>query len=127
MTSSVFRKLYTLAKCDQQEVIAQQEPSLPIAPVQLSMQTPILPYKKSVLEEIPRYILRNGLCIFVREGEDDTSANERIIEPLQEDDNSMPSQDDNPMPLQDDNPIPSQDDNLTKKTSSFKDMNDGSK
>lgn len=79
MTSAAFRKLYTLAKCDQQEVISQQEPLLEIAPVQLNVQTPVLPYKESVLEEIPKYILHSE-----NEHVTASSTDERIIEPLQE-------------------------------------------
>nr|XP_012219524.1 PREDICTED: uncharacterized protein LOC105670547 isoform X1 [Linepithema humile] len=98
MTSSAFRKLYTLVKCDQQEVISQQEPLLEISPVQLNMQTSFLPYKRTVLEEIPKYI---------QHSEDEhataSSTNERIIEPLQEE---------------------SQDDDLMKKSSSCKNIND---
>lgn len=59
MTSSAFHNLYTLVKCDQQqETTLQEEPSKKEEPskivqLQLDMETPFVPYKYSVLEEIP--------------------------------------------------------------------------
>lgn len=57
MTSSAFHKLCTLVKYDQQqETILRQE--LPgVAQLQLDMQTPFVPYKSSILEEIPQSFL----------------------------------------------------------------------
>ncbi|GAB1864248.1 hypothetical protein CAJAP_05327 [Camponotus japonicus] len=64
MTSSAFQKLCALVKrdqylVDQSERIPQQEriPPSPELPQFLDMQTPFVPYKRSILEEIPEDIL----------------------------------------------------------------------
>lgn len=64
MTSSAFQKLCTLVKCDQylidqSERIPQQERIPPSSEITqfLDMQTPFVPYKKNILEEIPEDIL----------------------------------------------------------------------
>lgn len=64
MTSSAFQKLCALVKrdqylVDQSERIPQQEriPPSPELPQFLDVQTPFVPYKRSILEEIPEDIL----------------------------------------------------------------------
>ncbi|XP_018367357.1 PREDICTED: uncharacterized protein LOC108763920 isoform X1 [Trachymyrmex cornetzi] len=54
MTSSAFHKLCILVKCDQQQETTLQQERL--AQLQLDMQTPFVPYKSSILEEIPQDI-----------------------------------------------------------------------
>ncbi|KYQ58588.1 hypothetical protein ALC60_02233 [Trachymyrmex zeteki] len=76
MTSSAFHKLCTLVKCDQQqETTLQQEP---FTQLQLDMQTPFVPYKSSILEEIPQDIwpLKDEFSAIL-------SADKGIIEPAQ--------------------------------------------
>ncbi|CAL1688132.1 unnamed protein product [Lasius platythorax] len=85
MTSSAFQKLCTLVKCDQylidqSEGTPQREriPPSPELAQLLDTQTPFVPYKKSVLEEIPEDILpsKDEFSITL-------SADENIIEPQQ--------------------------------------------
>lgn len=78
MTSSAFHKLCTLIKCDQQETI-QQESSPRVAQLQLDMQTPFVPYKSSILEEIPQSILP-----LKEDFSAVSSADKGIIEPAQD-------------------------------------------
>lgn len=89
MTSSAFHKLCTLVKNDQQqETIAQQEPLLEIAQLQLDIQTPFVPYKESVYEEIPKELL----SALKDEFSAVSSVDKGIIEPVQDqsqDSNSM--------------------------------------
>lgn len=54
MTSSAVHKLYRHVKCDQQqETTRQEKPSSKVTQLQLDMETPFVPYKYSVLEELP--------------------------------------------------------------------------
>lgn len=90
MTSSVFHKLLNVLKCDEKEIIAptapidQQEPLTSVYPLQLDMQTPFVPYKRTILEEIPEELLPP---------KDESSAvpstDLGIIEPPQLQDNKM--------------------------------------
>lgn len=80
MTSSAFHKLCTLVKNNQQQEIPQQEPSLEIAQLQLDMQTPFVPYKESILEEIPKEPLSSTLKDKFSAV---SSADKGIIEPIQ--------------------------------------------
>ncbi|XP_018397090.1 PREDICTED: uncharacterized protein LOC108775278 [Cyphomyrmex costatus] len=76
MTSLAFHKLCTLVKCDQQqEATPQQEPR---AQLQLDTQTPFVPYKTSILEEIPQDFrpLKDEFSAIL-------SADKGIIEPAQ--------------------------------------------
>jgi len=78
MTSSAFHKLCTLVKSDQQqETTLQQEPL--VAQLQLDMQTPFVPYKSSILEEIPQDILSSK-----DEFSAVSSVEKGIIEPAQD-------------------------------------------
>ncbi|XP_025074643.1 uncharacterized protein LOC105429436 [Pogonomyrmex barbatus] len=89
MTFLVFHKLRILVNydqwpSDQQEIkpqIPQEVPSLKIAQLQLNTQTPFVPYKNSVLEEIPRGILHLNIksdFLIV------STIEKGIIEPLQD-------------------------------------------
>ncbi|XP_011697470.1 PREDICTED: uncharacterized protein LOC105455674 [Wasmannia auropunctata] len=86
MTSSAFHKLCTLVNCNQQQETISQQESLGAAQLQLDMQTPFVPYKSSVLEEIPQDILP-----LKDEFSAVSSANNGIIEPTQDQsqDNSL--------------------------------------
>lgn len=77
MTSSAFHKLCALVKCDQQETIQQESPPR-VAQLQLDMQTPFVPYKSSILEEIPQDILP------LKEFSAVSSTDKGIIEPAQD-------------------------------------------
>lgn len=57
MTSSAFHKLCNLVKYDQEQETTPQQESLEVAQLQLDTQTPFIPYKSSILEEIPQDIL----------------------------------------------------------------------
>ncbi|KAL0113980.1 hypothetical protein PUN28_011354 [Cardiocondyla obscurior] len=74
MTSSTFHKLCTLVKYD---LVTTQQDSSPIT-VQLDMQIPFIPYKNSILEEIPQDILllKDQVCTALLE-------DKGIIEPTQ--------------------------------------------
>ncbi|XP_018046734.1 PREDICTED: uncharacterized protein LOC108686136 [Atta colombica] len=76
MTSSAFHKLYILVKCDQQKTTLQ-----PSAQLQLNMQTPFVPYRSNILEEIPQDIrsLKNESSAIA----DNLLADNFIIEPAQ--------------------------------------------
>lgn len=56
MTSSAFHKLLTLVKYDQEEAVSP--PSVGVVDrLQIDTQTPFVPYKRTILEEIPEDIL----------------------------------------------------------------------
>ena len=92
MTSSAFHKLYILVKCDQQQKkTLQQEPlahHMETPQLQLDIETPFVPYRSSILEEIPEdirgYSLKDEYFATL-------SADDRIIEPAQNqsEDNSL--------------------------------------
>jgi len=71
MTSSAFHKLWILVKCDQEEIM---EP-MNVTQIQLEMTTPFVPYKRSILEEVP---------VLVVEDEPITQIVQGIIEPPQD-------------------------------------------
>lgn len=73
MTASAFHELCALVKCKQQEATSRQEQ------VQLDMQTPFVPYKRSILEEISE-----DAPLSKDESSIKSSIDERIIEPLQD-------------------------------------------
>ncbi|KAL6442411.1 hypothetical protein ACFW04_002565 [Cataglyphis niger] len=67
LTSSAFQKLYALVKCDQYlvgrdqlEEVPQREriSPLPEMPQLLDTQTPFVPYKRTILEDLPEDILK---------------------------------------------------------------------
>ncbi|XP_011137630.1 uncharacterized protein LOC105182132 [Harpegnathos saltator] len=56
-TSSACHELYGLVKCDRQEAVLPRESlrGRKIASLQIGMQTPFVPYKRSALDETSKY------------------------------------------------------------------------
>lgn len=94
MTSSAFHKLYTHIKCDQQQETTVQEESLSkVAQLQLNMETPFVPYKYSVLEEIP-----HGFLPVKDQFSNVSSVDKGIIEPAQNQSQNNSSVEESPAP-----------------------------
>ncbi|XP_014469166.1 PREDICTED: uncharacterized protein LOC106741550 [Dinoponera quadriceps] len=92
MTCSVYHKLHELVKCDQEEAIKtiaipSQEPlqalKQKVAPLQINLRAPFVPYKRSVLEEITIYPFMENESI-AGPSIGPSIGCKKIIEPLQD-------------------------------------------